>query len=359
MKKVVYLLGAGAIKGEMSHQGIESDITMKGIGENVLKLSEEKSGEYWKIHENFSLPEDQDIELMMSLLEGFTEEESYSFKHVCDELRQLFRIYLIKQIIGKGVSPQIHSSLFHLHKNYGSYMGQAGEEVIGVLTINYDSVLDEAFHTVYQGINYGYKFESDTYQSNEDIPPLLKLHGSFNWKVEGEKLIVSRNFENADYEDDYTGWIPPSVYKKPPGTVLPQIWDKAAELLIDCDVCRAVGCSLRNEDFALLSLIFTSQLNSQIKNGKVFPIELIVPDRVALGEEHALQDAEPLVGIMQRLKFLGKVHNFSRLPVFQEESYIAENVFYSWVLMKLREIELSRRGSIDDDFINRKLLKEV
>lgn len=355
MKKVVYLLGAGAIKGEMSHQGIESDITMKGIGENVLKLSEEKSGEYWKIHENFSLPEDQDIELMMSLLEGFTEAESSGFKGVCNELRQLFRIYLITQIIGKGTSPKIHSSLLHLHKNYGDNMGEAGEEITGVLTINYDSVVDEAFCMVHGGINYGCKFESDTYQANETIPPLLKLHGSFNWKVEGDKLIVRRNFENKEYEDDCSGWIPPSVYKRPPGALLPRIWDRAAKLITDCDILRIVGSSLRNEDFALLSLIFTSQLKSE----KIFSIELIVPDKDAIGEETAVEEAVPVKGIMQRLKFLGKVRNFSALPLFREESYIAENIFYSWVLMKLREIERNRGRSLGDDFINSMLLMEV
>lgn len=355
MKKIVYLLGAGAIKGEMSHQGIESDITMKGIGENVLKLSEEKSGEYWKIHEKFSLPEDQDIELMMSLLEGFTEAESSGFKGVCNELRQLFRIYLITQIIGKGTSPKIHSSLLHLHKNYGDNMGETGEEITGVLTINYDSVVDEAFWMVHQGINYGYDFQSDDYKSDVTIPLLLKLHGSFNWKIEGNNLIVSKDFENGEYEDDYSGWIPPSVYKKPPGEVFPRIWDRAAKLIMGCDILRIVGSSLRNEDFVLLSLIFTSQLKSE----RIFNIELILPDKDVIGEESTLDGAKSVVGIMERLKFLGKVKNFSALPVFREESYLAENIFYSWVLMKLREIERNKGGSLEDNFINSMLLMEV
>ena len=355
MKKVVYLLGAGAIKGEMSYQGIESDITMKGIGENVLRLSKENNGKYWQMHENFSIPEAQDIELIMSLLEGYTEEKSSGFKDVYNELRGLFRTYLITQITNRGVGPKIHRSLLYLHKNYGDDMGEAGEEMTGVLTINYDSVVDEAFRMVHQGINYGYDFQSNDYRSDETIPPLLKLHGSFNWKVEGNKLIVSRDFERGGYEDIYSGWIPPSVYKRPPGEIFPRIWDRAAKLIMDCDILRIVGSSLRNEDFALLSLIFTSQL----KSGSIFNIELILPDRDAIGEEVTLEGMEPVVGIMPRLKFLGKMQNFSALPVFQKESYIAGNIFYSWVLMKLREIERNKGGSLDDDFINSMLLMEV
>ncbi len=355
MKKVVYLLGAGAIKGEMSHQGIEADITMKGIGNNVLELSGQGNGEYWKIHENFGLPEDQDIEMMMSLLEGFDEIEASGFREVCEELRKLFRYYLITQITEKQVEPKIHSSLLHIHENYNDKMGETGERISGILTINYDSVIDEAFYTVYKAINYGYEFESNTYQGNENLPPLLKLHGSFNWKISGDKLIVSRDFEDKEYKDDFSGWIPPSVFKKPPGKVFPKIWQKAAKLVTNCDVLRVIGCSLRNEDFALLSLLFTSQLKSE----KPFGIELIVPDEVAVGREEGFGKEEPIKGIMQRLPFLGRVRNFSALSVYREESFIADNIFLSWMLMKVREIELNKRESLDDDLINETLLLGV
>ena len=355
MEKVVYLFGAGSIKGEMSYQGVESDITMKGIGENVLKLSKEKDGRYCKIQKDFGLPEDQDIEIIMSLLEGFTDAELSGFKDVCNELRQLFRMYLITQIGDRKVSPRIYSSLLYLHKQYGEKMGKKGEELAGVLTINYDSVVDEALRVVYQGIDYGYDFESDTYKKIGAVPPLLKLHGSFNWKIQDDKLTVSKYFENKDYVDDYSGWIPPSVYKRPPGVVFHSMWDRAAELVTNCDVLRIIGSSLRSEDFALLSLIFTSQLRSKA----TFSIELIVPDKDALGEEERLGEGGHTIGIMQRLPFLGKLHNISSLPVFEKESYIAKNVFYSWVLMKVREIERNTGGSLNDEFINSTLLLEV
>lgn len=354
MKRVVYLLGAGAIKGEMSHQGIESDITMKGIGENVLRLSRERNGKYWRMHEDFGIPADLDIELIMSLLKGYTEKESSGLKDVYNELRQLFRMYLTTQITERGVAPKIHCSLLHLHKNYGDNMGEAGEEMTGILTINFDSVVDEGFWTVHQGINYGYDLQSTDYNSDETVPPLLKLHGSFNWQIEDNKLLVSRDFEKEEHEESQSGWIPPSVFKLPP-VAFRSIWDRATELLTNCDTLRIVGSSLRTEDLALLSLIFTSQLRSK----PAFSIELIVPDEEARGEEERLGEGGYKIGIMQRSRFLGKLHNISSLSEFKKESYRAENVFHSWVIMKLKEIESNRGSSLNDEFINKTLLLEV
>jgi hypothetical protein len=188
MEKIVYLFGAGATSAEMSHQGLESDITMKGIAKSVLKLSEEKAGRYWNIHKDFGLPEDQDIEIIMSLLEGFTDIKLSGFQDVCNELRQLFRLYLITQITEKGVGARIHSSLLYLHKRYGGKMGTSGEELTGVLTTNYDSVPDEAYSAVHGGIDYGYDFQSDAFRKAETVPPLLKLHGSFNWRIEEDRF---------------------------------------------------------------------------------------------------------------------------------------------------------------------------
>ena len=354
MERIVYLLGAGSTRGEMAHAGIESDITMKGIGENVLRLSEKKAGQYSKLHRDFGLPENQDIEIMMSLLEGFTEAEASEFKEVCNEVRQLFRSYLITEICEKKVRPRIFGSLLHLHKSYGEKMGRSGEELTGVLTVNYDSLADEAFMLVHKGINYGYKFTSDTYPRADDVPPLIKLHGSFNWKVQRRSLTVSRTFEERGYPDDCSGWMPPSVFKRPP-TAFRAIWIRAAQLVTNCDVLRVIGSSLRNEDFALLSLVFVSQLKSRLP----FSIELIVPDKDALGEDASEGKDGQMTGIMQRLPFLGKLRNLSSLSVFAKESHIAENVFYSWVLMKVREIEGNTGRSMNDDFIGRELLLEV
>ena len=60
----------------------------------------------------------------------------------------------------------------------------------------------------------------------------------------------------------------------------------SADLLTDCTTLRVIGSSRRSEDFALLSLMFTSQIQS-LNN---FKIELIVKDEDATGS-----DAKPFI----------------------------------------------------------------
>lgn len=349
MDRIVYLIGAGATLGEMEHQGIEGHLTMPGIGENVLRMSKNIGGKYSELHDNFALLPDIDIELIMSLLEGYASSEFARFKDVRDELRKLFRVHLISTITGGGVEANLSSSLLHIHEKYGPHMGTEGEELVGVLTINYDSIFEKAYHSVYGGVNLGFPFNSDIYRRGDGLPPLLKLHGSFNWKINGDTLDITEESGGQEYMDDYSGWIPPSVYKKPEG-VIKNIWNAAAGLLGECSKLRVVGSSLRNEDFALLSLVFTSQF----EKNQVFDIELIVPDEDATGSE------ENRWGIIQRLSFLGRMINFSNLDVYPRDHVSTGNVFKEWIGMKLTEIERNMGASISGDaFLGEKLWKGV
>lgn len=351
MDKIVYLIGTGATMAEMQHQSVEGYLNLKmtEIEKNILKMSKAINGKYKELYDRLTFTPELDIELVISLLEGCTFSESNRFKEICVELRKLFRIYLISQITEQNVEAKIFSSLLHIHKEYGHYMGKNGEELLGSLVINYDSLLEGAYQTVYGGINLGYSFQSDSYSSNISLPPLLKLHGSFNWKVKEGALEVSKSFENKDYEDDFLGWIPPSVYKKPQG-IYERIWNKAAELLNECSTLRVIGSSLRTEDFVLLSLIFTSQ----IKRERIFNIELIVNDEEATGSD------EKIVGIIQRLSFLGGLINFSNLDVFPKDFVSKGNVFKEWLEMKINEIQGNKGASLSSDaFLDERLWKEI
>jgi len=338
MDKIVYLIGTGATMAEMNHQGVESYLTMTEIEKNILRMSNEIEGKYKELRNNFVVSPDLDIELVISLLEGCTFSESARFKEVCEELKKLFRIYLISQITEKNIEAKISSSLLHVHKEYGSDMGKGGEELLGILIINYDSLVEDAFRSVYGKLNFGYPFKSDTYENSSSLPPILKLHGSFNWKIEENTLEISKGFERIDYVDNFSGWIPPSVYKKPEG-VYESIWNEAAKLLSECSALRVVGSSLRSEDFALLSLIFTSEL----KRERIFNIELIVPDEDATGSD------ENPTGIMQRLRFLPGMVNYSNLDVYPEGYVSKGNVFKEWLEMKIHEIEINKGTSLSDD----------
>lgn len=358
MDKIVYLIGTGATMAEMEHQGIESYLSMTEIDEAIYEMSKNDGGKYEQFHDNFALPLGMDIEVMISLLEGCTLSESGSFREVCEELKKLFRIYLISQITGKQIQSKISSSLLHIHREYGSHMGKSGEELTGMLTINYDSLLEEALCSVHGGINFGYAFKSKIYESNNYVPKLIKLHGSFNWRIHKggvfrkKVLEIAKEFEKEDYNDDYSGWMPPSVYKRP-GGVFESIWDEAVRLLTECSTLRVIGSSLRDEDSALLSLIFTSRLKSWSESGKGFDIELIVPDDEAVGS-----DEKPRA-IMQRLRFLGRMVNFTKLDVYPEEFVSTGNVYKEWLQMKIREIEEDKETSLSDDEFLMERLWEV
>ena len=349
----MYLVGSGATMAEMEHQGIESHLSMTEIEEAVYKMSKAADGKYARLHDDLSIPLGIDIEVMISLLEGCTSSQSSSFREVCDELKRFFRTYLILEIMEKPIQPKISGSLLHLHKAYGPQMGNTGEELLGVLTTNYDSLLEEAFCTVYGGVNCGYPFDSRTYRSNGQLPKLLKLHGSFNWRIHKgnifrrNSLEVSKEFEAVTYDDDddYSGWIPPSVYKRP-GGVIESIWNEAAGLLTTCNTLRVIGSSLRDEDSALLSLIFTSSLKNREISGKGFGIELVVPDVDAVGSE------DNPMAIMQRLRFLGDMINFSELGVYPKGFISSGNVYKEWLHMQIAQIEKNRNASISgDDFL--------
>lgn len=271
MKNIAYLIGAGATQGELDYNNINADTSMQGISDNVLKMSKKAGAEYYNLVQDFSLPPKQDIELTISLFESFTS-ESTAFKGVHKELRELFRKYLITEIYKKNFTPRLSCSLLYLHKKYGKYMGENGEQLLGILTTNYDSILDKAFMNLYKSLNCGCKFISEDYKMDSTIPPLLKLHGSFNWKIT-QYLEVSKQFEKLSYLDDYSGWIPPSVYKKPSAELFQDIWNKSKQVLENCEVLRVIGSSLRNEDWCLIALIFTSQISRKKLTGDAFTIE--------------------------------------------------------------------------------------
>ena len=342
MNNVAYLFGSGASRAELHRQGFDPDVSMEGIGNAVLELSQERGGKYAKLQQRLSIPPNQDIERVISLLEGFGSEQP-ELKEIGEELRQLFREYLISCITSLDLNPRLYGALLYIHNHYGAVMGQGGEKLVGFLTTNYESLVDQAYAVVHGNIDYGHEYLSDDHKYSKSTgPPLLKLHGSFNWRIDriNKKLHVSRRFERADEPDDLSGWIPPSVYKRPSGEVFGAIWEAAAKTLSNCDILRVIGSSLRNEDSSLLSLIFVSQVNRK----KSINIELIVPPDEARG-------TDPHPGIINRLSFLGSMKPLDDTPAYDADLVQNDNIFYSWLLMKLREAEVNRGTEIDDQYI--------
>ena len=95
--------------------------------------------------------------------------------------------------------------------------------------------------------------------------PLLKLHGSFSWKnkkIRGRKRTIeiiplgsTKNYIHPPYGC---------------------IWNQALETLIGCDTLRVIGCSLSQNDFHLIDLLFKAHL----ERDTAFDIEIIASEVV-------------------------------------------------------------------------------
>ena len=152
------------------------------------------------------------------------------------------------------------------------------EKIGGIITLNYEDLIEKAIFNVKGRIDYAINFRNNSKQFkqnniNNKTIPLLKLHGSFNWKNEFPVCLVDK----IKREDDVL-WIPPGVEKNKNNYPFSLIWGKAKEML-DCDILRVVGCSLNRNDWQLISLLYSTQrLNSQEKE---YTIELINYQNIA------------------------------------------------------------------------------
>lgn len=130
------------------------------------------------------------------------------------------------------------------------------EQLLGIISLNYDDILDEAYNANQMAVDYCYTSRS----GERGCVPLLKLHGSFNWT---RKRI---------YEKTKTITIIPlglnKNYLVPPYSF---IWSRAFEILTQCDTLRVIGCSLSQNDIGLIDLLFKAHL----ERTSYFKIEII------------------------------------------------------------------------------------
>lgn len=251
-KKIAYLFGAGASHAEvlkLENDRLEDDLEddPKAFSEetfrseNGLLISDVSSrvmnkarSEEWFVENEDVLASTKgsfNIELYISLLESNKVPEK-----VVGTLRKLVAED-IETILSQDRKKKfrLHRALLELHN-----LKSAHEELIGFISLNYDEVLDEAYAELRQ--------EAPEYCLTSEYSakvPLLKLHGSFNWK------------DISIYGRDQTIQIIPlgtnKNYLTPPYNF---IWGRAYELLIECDILRVVGCSMSQNDIGLIDLLF-------------------------------------------------------------------------------------------------------
>lgn len=278
MKKVLYIIGAGATQAEAAHAGHQINLLMKnndlglGISERVLgKASKGRK----LIRKLLDIEEETDIEKLITLLTATGTMENIAYAGI---LRENYYADIIKYINEVSIlyNPELAIALLQMHKNK-KFSGI--EKLLGVISLNHDNLFQEASQTVHSCINLGFEFiTSDDFTCGNitQAPFLIQLHGSFSWRRHRKKSIHVMKIKAGSKYDPSMTWIPPSILKETKDYPFNKLTGLAYELLADCDMLRIVGCSLSQNDWNLISLIFNAQ-NAQYNDSKTcFKIELIM-----------------------------------------------------------------------------------
>lgn len=326
-RKVVYLFGAGATQAELNYQSCKVNLLMKDNQDNGLPgvcsriMGEVRKDKQLKwLYEATKSTSQIDIEQLINLLEELNLDR---YRKAADKLRNLY----YKDILGNLKKthiikkPKLSLSLFELHENK---MLKEKELLKGIICLNHDYLLETACNEIHKGINLGVAFESKIYQYNKIAPKIIKLYGSFNW-VNGVKIKIIDAKPSKPHR--VLLWLPPTIAKETKSYPFNKLLGMAYELLmLECDVLRVVGCSLSQNDWKVISLLFKTQC---IQQNKCFDVELIQGQQT--GNE-----------IKQRLAFLRNIKTIAELEggftdYFDQEP---DNPYEDWLRKTIDEKKL-------------------
>jgi SIR2-like protein len=259
-KKVAYLFGAGATHAELL--AFKPDLTRETDGLLISDVSSRviakasADDEYRRDLETVSATSGSlNIELLISLIEN-------SKIHDWSSKTRLLKDFVEADI--KGILTPYRQGRFYLHRALLQFHRhrtvREKEEIIGFISLNYDDVLDRAYRQYYGEPNYCFTLEDEM---RTQKVPLLKLHGSFNWT--GIRIRSQRRTIEI---------IPLGSTKSYIHAPYTFIWNRALEILVNCDTLRVVGCSLSPNDLHLIDLLFKAHLERQ----EAFDIEIIASE---------------------------------------------------------------------------------
>lgn len=304
VKKIAYLFGAGATHAEL--QNIEpylvkekDGLLINDVSSRVIEKAR-RSPDYFKDVEMVSATKGSlNIELLISLIEN---SKINGWEGKTRLLKQLVR----KDIEAILTLPRtrrffLHKSLLELHK---TKTARQKEELIGLISLNYDDVIDRAFMELHHK-EPNYCFSLNTHASSPENMPLLKLHGSFNWTdktIRGKKKTIeiiplgsSKTYLHVPYNF---------------------IWNRALEILIECDTLRVIGCSMSPNDVHLIDLLFKAHLE------RMTPIEIEIISSDKTGEQ-----------IKRDYGFFPGIKRLTELPELIPDSS-PPNSFRTWLRYK-------------------------
>ena len=291
-KKILYLLGAGASHAEVMNTTKENASEKNGIlishvSSRVMARAflTKKLWSKKPLNTINSKKSDFNIELLISLLEANRISES-----VVKELKKFVEDDIQKILsANRREKFYLHKALFELHKKI-----EEREILLGLISLNYDSVVDEAYLKIFEQKPSYYR----KYEKEDTGIPILKLHGSFDWEIPIMPIGMNKNY-----------LFPPYNF----------IWSKAYDLLTRCDILRVIGCSLNQNDLGLVDLLFKIQLNRDK------PIEIQIIDFEPTGE---------------KIKSNYGFHQTSKKPIIAFEAIMkgTGNPFKIWLKEKSQKV---------------------
>ncbi len=357
--KVAYLFGAGATQGELNRYDGVTRILMEDIAYGISRKIRDNEIELLYSISNALMENEVDVEHLITLYETSGTQKG---NEIARKLRELFREEIQEKInnLGDSFFPTLLAALIDMHNING-----LNEELVAILTINYEDLIERAMQHVAGGINYSIKNINHTsFHIKEDSIPILKLHGSFNWKND-YPISVEKDIS----KEEYILWIPPEVIKRTEFYTFDMIWYKAKELL-DCDIVRVIGCSLNRNDWDLISLLFTTQ---QLRSDeKPYTIELIdYPKRCEkIRDQYRYLEITPILKIPEVREYIMQnvLLEFTEGDISEEKiksigEYITEdkyNIFTIWLQAKgdkllADNIQITTENSVFKRFIEGEL----
>jgi hypothetical protein len=322
-QKIVYLFGAGATHSELVNLQTDPDdpifqkkngLRMSQVSERVISKAQLNPRYLRNIEMVSAAKGSLNIELLISLIENSRIPDS--------TYKTLFLKRLVKEDITRVLTETklkkfyLHKALLELHNNI-----KEKEELTGLISLNYDNVLDEAYKAIYQD-RPNYYFSST---ENKKLP-LLKLHGSFAWK----NIKIRGKTRSIDI-------IPLGVNKNYLHLPYNLIWGRALEILMECNILRIIGCKMSQNDTHLIDLLFKAQL----EKGEPFEIQIISSDNTG-------QSIKDNYGFFPNIKKLTEIE-----PPLIPDRANTGNAFKVW--LKYKGLKMLKSGGVNKT----KYLKKV
>ena len=272
--RVVYLFGAGASYACLQAVNSPHEILMKHLvlelTENVRKLVTKKRSRYRSFEPlvNRITQAPESFEPVVTFLEASPSSLHQLF---ATRLRKIFAQVLRSRLA--AAENELGDDRFSLYAALLDMYQLPGcpEHLQGFLTLNYDNFLDSAAQSIAdRPIDFGIALRPPPEPTEKRPLPLIKLHGSFDWK--GTWPVTRSNGKSGL-------WIPPGINKNKQNYPFTRLWGAARDLL-DCQVLRIVGCQLSSTDWDLISLLFSTR--QARPHHPPYTVEIIDRPRLAL-----------------------------------------------------------------------------